>query len=93
MEIFKGELYNDKTNVYNEYYPNDSIIQSKSVDEQENKTEEKLWCICREPYDDDMIEGDECDEGYHPICINMSEMEFQYHVQFDDHWICLFNGL
>ncbi len=51
--------------------------------------EEKLYCHCRKPYEDeDMIGCENCEEYYHPECIGMSKEEFQYFVERDDEYFC-----
>ena len=43
-----------------------------------NGSEEKLYCSCREPYDDtrDMVECTNCREWYHLDCLNLSDSIF-----------------
>lgn len=48
--------------------------------------EERLYCICGTPYNEDkiMIACDRCDEWYHPSCVGMPDQE----VDLVDQFIC-----
>ena len=61
-------------------------LDEDKIDEENerNGPEEKLYCICREPYDDtrDMVECTNCGEWYHLDCLNLSDsifIEFKHH--------------
>ncbi|GJE86068.1 PHD-type domain-containing protein [Phanerochaete sordida] len=58
--------------------------EEKVEDEQE--VDDRLYCICRTPYDEDrvMIACDRCDEWYHTQCVKMPDLE----VDLVDQFIC-----
>ncbi len=64
-------------------------IQDEKNDEQKEDEEKQVYCLCKQPYEDeDMIACDDCNEYYHIECIGMSQQEFQYFVERDDEYFC-----
>ncbi|KZW02139.1 hypothetical protein EXIGLDRAFT_744856 [Exidia glandulosa HHB12029] len=59
---------------------------SKREKMKRSKDEDKLYCICKMPYDEDtfMIACDKCDEWYHPACVDLPEHD----VELIDQFVC-----
>nr|XP_054772498.1 uncharacterized protein LOC129280508 [Lytechinus pictus] len=50
---------------------------------------EKLWCICRQPYDEKfMICCDKCEDWFHGKCVNVTKKEGKRMERENISWMC-----
>lgn len=71
----------------------DDYISSSDNDEDSNfgsdDDPEKLWCICRKPYDRRfMINCDSCDEWFHGKCVNVTKVQGRKMEKLKQEWFC-----